>query len=98
VAPERHAVEEAVSSFVVFLNSANAFSFTNESSRGYSHYEFPFHASGTATLLRLSASNDNAYFELDNVSVTPVPEPVTHVLLLSGGLAVVARRRYKAKL
>lgn len=79
--------------------SSQSLSFDNAASTptnmGWAHQSFIFVATGTSTVLSFaSATNGNAGLALDNVSVTPVPEPETWALMLAGlGLVGFAARR-----
>jgi len=73
-----------------------SFSVTNLPVQNYVHEQLLFVATGSATLLKFSASNDQGYLELDNVSVSATPEPASYALLLVGSLAMAfaaTRRR-----
>ena len=51
-------------------------------------------ATGTTSRLEFQGyNNNNDYWHLDDVSVTPVPEPFTVTLAAVGGLALLRRRR-----
>jgi hypothetical protein len=80
-----------LNSFLVSLGNVVAFSFTNAPNQNYIHYQYSFVASASSTPLLFSGSNDNSYFELDNVAVTPTPEPATLAFLLLGALAVTLK-------
>ena len=82
-----------VNSFLVSIGNTPAFSFTDLADQPYVAYQFLFTASGASTPLSFSGSNDNSYFELDAVRVDAVPEPATIILVGSGLLFVLRRRR-----
>ncbi len=77
-----------INSLVVSLGNVTAFSFTNAADQNYIHYEFPVVAASDATLLQFSGSNENSYFELDNVAFDPAPEPAASAFMLAGLLAI----------
>jgi hypothetical protein len=81
-----------LNSFLVSLGNVVAFSFTNAPDENYIHYQYSFVASASSTQLLFSGSNDNSYFELDNVVVAPTPEPATFAFLLLGALAITLWR------
>ncbi len=53
---------------------------------------FGFYCSGASC----TRSLDKAQFALDNIDVTPIPEPSTWMLMIGGLVAVVASRRRRA--
>ena len=71
------------------LSNADAFAYTQ--------YDYEFVASSSATELAFSFANFAAYWDLDNVSVSAVPEPSGAALLALGmlacGVATSRRRR-----
>jgi hypothetical protein len=70
--------------FGVKVGSTTAYSFANLSDQAYVAYQFNFVASSSNTLLTFSGSNENSFFELDNVSAASAPEPAPLTLLLAG--------------
>ena len=72
---------------LVLLNDAPRFNMT--------HYTFTILASGDSTTLRFSGHALQDYYYLDDVSVTPIPNPEssTLVLLLGGAVASWRLRR-----
>ncbi len=77
--------------------------FTVPDDPGYQQYTYLVTATSTATLLRLTVSNDPDYTQIDNISVTkftPVPEPGC-ISLLTGaclsGAGFLSRRRKQGR-
>jgi hypothetical protein len=70
--------------FSVTLGGKTAYSFTNVADQADVAYQFSFIASSSATPLTFLGSNDNSYFELDDVAVASTPEPGSLALLLAG--------------
>ena len=69
------------------------------SSMGWATQTFSFVATTTSSTLHFASLQESAGgIALDNISVTPVPEPETYAMLLAGlGLmGAVARRRRQA--
>jgi hypothetical protein len=66
-----------INSFLITVGNVTAFSFTDSADQNYIHYQYSFDVVSNATQLQFSGSNDNSYFELDNVVVAPAPEPGT---------------------
>jgi hypothetical protein len=77
-----------INSFVVSVGNVTAFSFTDSPNQNFIHYQYAFDATSSATLLKFLGSNDNSYFELDNVSVVAIPEPSAVSLLFFGSMAI----------
>jgi hypothetical protein len=73
-------------SFDVMAGNAAPFSFNNLADQPYVVYQYTFLASGSQTPLTFSGSNDNSYFELDDVAVTAVPEPSSITLFIAASL------------
>jgi hypothetical protein len=61
---------------------------TTAVNQDYTHYQVSFVASSSATQLQFSGSNDNSYFELDDVVVAAIPEPGTWGLRVTGAAAI----------
>ena len=79
--------------------SSQSLSFDNATSTatnmGWTHQSFTFVATGTSTVLSFaSTTGGDAGIALDNITITPVPEPETYALMLAGlGLVGFAARR-----
>jgi len=84
--------------FGVWWNGVSIYSQTNLEAFGYTLFSFTgLLATDASTVLRFGARHPNTLFQLDDVSVTPVPEPATLLLLGMGLGAVAARRRLKKR-
>jgi hypothetical protein len=84
----------------VLIGSSNLFSLSDVPSQDYEHVQATFLASATSTPLQFSAYNDTGYLELDNVSVSAVPEidasSCTGALaFLSAALFIIRGRRHR---
>jgi choice-of-anchor C domain-containing protein len=84
--------------------SSQSLSFNNAASTatnmGWMHQSFTFVATEASTALSFTSTTDgNAGIALDNITITPVPEPETYAMMLAGlGLLGVVARRRKQKL
>jgi hypothetical protein len=94
-----HPFTDSSNEFVAIWNAFPLLSLTPASYFGYTEYTFTKVATDTTTILQFAGRDAPAYFYLDDVSVQPVPEPSTLVLLSAGVfsfLAYVCRKRKQA--
>ena len=82
-----------VNSFVVSIGGAPVFTFSNIADEAYIHEQYLFTASASSTALKFAGSNDQSYFDLDNVVVTPAPEPSSFALVSVGAILLRTARR-----
>lgn len=68
---------------------------TDAGAFGYTEYQYWVTATGTSTDLSFSFRQDPAYWVLDDVSVSAVPEPSSLLLLGGGSLALLGPIRKK---
>jgi PEP-CTERM motif len=79
--------------FLAQLNGTMLIDQTNIPSRNYTQYSFSFQATSTSTDLKFGFRDDPGSLHLDDVSVTPVPEPASMWLgVLMIGAAAAKRR------
>jgi hypothetical protein len=91
-----HPYTDSSNEFVAIWDAIPLLSFTPASYFGYTKYTFTKVATGTTTILQFAGRDAPAYFYLDDVSVQPIPEPSTLVLLtmgVFGFLALVIRKQ-----
>lgn len=70
--------------------------FTVPDAPGYQQYSYTVTATSATSLLRFTVSNDPDFTQLDDISVTPVPEPGSISLLVAIGISgagFLARRK-----
>jgi PEP-CTERM motif len=86
-------------SFIVTVDNIPAYSFINLADQPYVAYELMFEASSNEPPLTFFGSNENSYFELDDVAVTSVPEPAALMLFSAGALMTLfaLRRRLRGE-
>lgn len=80
--------QPANNSFVTSIGGRTE-SLSNLPSQNYSHEGFVFTASSTQTVLSFLGYNDGGYLQLDNVSVTAVPEPSGAMLMIAGSVVLI---------
>jgi hypothetical protein len=80
------------SSVQVSFGSQPLLTLANPSTSGFQLYSFVASASSASTVLSFQFRDDASFMELDQISVTAVPEPAT-VAMLALGIAVLAMRR-----
>lgn len=83
----------APNSFLAQWNGTTVTSLVNSPAFAYQHLIFDVTATSATTLLSFTFNNNPAFWDLDNVRVTAVPEPETWALMVLGLAAVAARRR-----
>jgi hypothetical protein len=71
--------------FMAVWNGNTLFNQANMAAFSYTNLHFVVSATGTSTTLEFGARNDNDYFGLDDVSVTPLPPPVFQSAAVAGG-------------
>jgi hypothetical protein len=89
-----------MNNFAVSVEGVPVFTFSNLASQDYVHEQFLLAASGSSTSLEFSGSNEQSYFDLDNVAVRAAPEPSTFALTAVCPLllyAALRRRRTAAR-
>jgi hypothetical protein len=85
--------------FQALWNDNVIFNQVNITLQPYTQYSFQVTATGNSTTVEFRASNDPNFLLLDDVSVTPIPEPATLGVLGLGGIVlacVLGRRRVLA--
>ncbi|HME43738.1 MAG TPA: carbohydrate binding domain-containing protein [Syntrophorhabdales bacterium] len=88
--------------FSASWNGTTLLNLVNQGSSGYTDYAFTETATSSSTTITFSSSNTQGptagyEFDLDDVSVTPVSEPMSLFLFGAGlvGMAVIGRRNRK---
>jgi hypothetical protein len=71
--------------FTASWNGNTLFNQTDMGVFSYTNLQFIVWATGASTTLEFGARNDNDYFGLDDVSVTPIPSPVFQSAAMAGG-------------
>jgi subtilase family serine protease len=75
----------APNDFLVAWNGSTLFNQTNMAVFSYTNMQFVVWAANSSATLEFGARNDNDYFGLDDVSVTPIPPPVFQSAATAGG-------------
>ena len=75
---------------VVSWNGSAVLHLLNPGSFGYTHFSYTTTATGASTPIKFEFRQDPSFFQLDDISVTAVPEPSTYIagalMLLPFGL------------
>jgi PEP-CTERM motif len=79
-------------SFEVLWGGNSVYSVSSIASSPYTEIVIDQQAAAALTTLELRARNDNGFLEVDDISVSAVPEPASFALLGAGLLLVVGRR------
>ena len=83
-------------SLQVLWGGTNVYSASNLGAFAYTEIVLDPRATAGLTTLELRARNDAGFLEVDDISVSAVPEPTSFALLGAGLLGIVAARRRKA--
>ena len=75
------------------INGAPVTTLVNSTAFDYKHLTFNVTATSASTSLAFTFRNDPAFWDLDNVAVTAVPEPESWALIALGLAALAVRRR-----
>jgi hypothetical protein len=76
--------------FSAKFGDTTVFSVVNAPSQPYEYYSYQLTATSATTPISFAGMNVPGYLDLDDVSVTPVPEPSTLVLLAIGVVSLLA--------
>jgi PEP-CTERM motif len=79
--------------FYVSFNGVHLLDLTNAPQSPYTEYTFTGTATGSSTVLEFGFYNPPVYWFLDDVSVSPIPEPGTLGLIALGALGLVGAVR-----
>jgi Carbohydrate binding domain len=74
--------------FSVKFGSTDLYDATNLSSFAYQQYLYQVTATATTTVVTLGFQNEFSFFDVDNISVLPVPEPSSFVCFVLGSILV----------
>ncbi|MEI8018702.1 MAG: carbohydrate binding domain-containing protein [Schlesneria sp.] len=72
--------------FSVNFGSTSLYDATNLSTFDYQQYVYHVTATSTTTAVTLGFQNDFSYFDVDNISVSPVPEPSSFICFSLGAI------------
>ena len=72
--------------FSVNFGSTNLYDATNLSAFDYQQYRYVVTATSTTSVVTLGFQNDFSYFDVDNISVSSVPEPNSFICLALGAI------------
>ena len=80
--------------FLVLWGGVPVLDFANTLDFDYTRHAFSVSATSASTLIEFSGANVGGFYNLDDVSVEPVPEPSTFLLLGAGivGAGLLTRR------
>ncbi len=74
--------------FSVNFGSTSLYDATNLPTFDYQQYDYQVAATSTTTTVTLGFQNDFSYFDVDNISVSPVPEPSSLICIAIGAIHV----------
>ena len=77
----------------VRLNGVTLYTATDDLLHGFQQVQVGFRATGSSTELRFGIRNDSGFLWLDDIGVSPVPEPASAALFAIGVAAFAALRR-----